>query len=121
MPLVVYYSYTNKTENFIDKLRSRGKVRVVKLEENTQVHEPFVLITPTYSFGEIPIPVTEFLKVYGSNLLGVMSSGNRNWGENFAKAGDIISKQYEVDLIGKFEMYGNEKDVDKLLSYLSEV
>lgn len=48
-----------------------------------------------------------------------MSSGNSNWGDNFAKSGEIISETYKVELIGKFELAGTEKDVDKLIDYIN--
>ncbi|HEC2241665.1 TPA: class Ib ribonucleoside-diphosphate reductase assembly flavoprotein NrdI [Staphylococcus delphini] len=115
--LVVYYTYTGKTEVFAKELRAHG-IRTLSIDENSVVNEPFILVTPTYSFGEVPETVLAFLNNNGNNLKAVMSSGNRNWGGNFAIAGDIVSKTYGVQLIGKFEMNGNKDDVEKLVSYI---
>lgn len=43
---------------------------------------------------------------------GVASSGNRNWGANFGKAGELISKQFMVPLLLKFELSGTKRDVE---------
>lgn len=88
-PLVAYYSYTHKTENFINRLKQNKGIRTANIEKD-DISEPYVLITPTYSFGEIPSPVQDFLNKHNNNLIAVMSSGNRNWGDNFAKAGELI-------------------------------
>ena len=40
-----------------------------------------------------------------SYSLAVAASGNRNWGQNFAKAGHTISEEYKVPLM-KFEVQG---------------
>ncbi|MEJ7218395.1 class Ib ribonucleoside-diphosphate reductase assembly flavoprotein NrdI [Staphylococcus gallinarum] len=70
-------------------------------------------------FGGIPQEVKEFLDYHSSGMIAVMSSGNSNWGDNFAKSGEIISETYKVELIGKFELAGTEKDVDKLIGYIN--
>lgn len=115
--LVVYYTYTGKTEVFAKELRAHG-IRTLNIDEDSVVNEPFILVTPTYSFGEVPKTVLAFLDNNSDNLKAVMSSGNRNWGGNFAIAGDIVSETYGVHLIGKFEMNGNKNDVEKLVSYI---
>ncbi|GMK47617.1 hypothetical protein PghCCS26_47470 [Paenibacillus glycanilyticus] len=51
-------------------------------------------------------------------LRGVAASGNRNWGANFGRAGDIICEQYCVPLIVKFELAGNENEVQFFNDYL---
>ncbi len=44
--------------------------------------------------------------------MGVAASGNRVWGDNFAKSAEKISKQYQVPILGKFELSGTAKDVE---------
>ena len=75
----------------------------------SELDEPFLLVTPTINFGEVPPQVGRFLRINHSNLIGVAASGNRNWGDNFAKAGDKISDEYHVPLVMKFELHGNEQ------------
>ena len=104
-----YYSRTRNTKRFIDKLES--DIDSFSITE-ADPQGSFILITPTYNFGQIPEEVAEFLENYGSNMVGVISCGNRNWGPAFAQAGNKISSLYDVPLLHKFEMSGNEKDVE---------
>ena len=59
----------------------------------------------------MPKEVQSFLEVNHHNLHAVAASGNRNWGQNFAKAGRTISEKYHVPLLMKFEVQGSNKDV----------
>ena len=47
------------------------------------------------------------------NLKAVAGSGNRNWGQNFAKASEEIANQYHVPLLMKFELHGNQAIADE--------
>lgn len=51
------------------------------------------------------------LEVNHAQLQAVAASGNRNWGQNFAKAGRTISEEYNVPLLMKFEVQGTNNDV----------
>lgn len=110
-----YYSRTNNTKRFINKLES--DIDCFNINE-AYPQESFILITPTYNFGQIPEEVEEFLENYGSNMVGVISCGNRNWGAAFGQAGNKISDRYDVPLLHKIELSGNKKDkeiVDKAI------
>lgn len=102
-----YYSRTRNTKRFIDKLESD-----IDSFSITEAHPQgsFILITPTYNFGQIPEEVAEFLENYGSNMVGVISCGNKNWGAAFGQAGNKISDRYGVPLLHKIELSGNKKD-----------
>ena len=102
-----YYSRTRNTKRFIDKLESD-----IDSFSITEAHPQgsFILITPTYNFGQIPEEVAEFLENYSSNMVGVISCGNRNWGQAFGQAGNKISDRYDVPLLHKIELSGNKKD-----------
>ena len=116
---IVYYTKTKQTEKFVSKLLEAIDIQSIKIQEELIVDTPFILLTPTYFFGEVPKEVTEFLHHNHNNLVAVMSSGNRNWGGNFAKSGETISKEYNVELIGKYELAGNNQDVERLVSYIN--
>lgn len=105
--MIVYYSKTNNTERFINKLQSTS----VSISDYNG-KDKYILLTPTYFFGEIPKKVTDFLETHSKNMVGVISTGNKNWGENFAKAGDKISDIYNVPLLHKMELSGNKKDIE---------
>lgn len=116
---IVYYTKTKQTEKFVSKLLEAIDIQSIKIQDELIVDTPFILLTPTYFFGEVPKEVTEFLHHNHNNLVAVMSSGNRNWGGNFAKSGETISKEYNVELIGKYELAGNNQDVERLVSYIN--
>src|SRR5699024_12875273 len=102
-------------KRFVDKLETD-----INSFNITEAHPQgsFILITPTYNFGQIPEEVVEFLDNYGSNMEGVISCGNRNWGQAFGQAGDKISDMYDVPLLQKLELHGYNKDneiVDKVI------
>lgn len=115
---IVYYTKTKQTEKFVSKLLEAIDIQSIKIQDELIVDTPFILLTPTYFFGEVPKEVTEFLHHNHNNIVAVMSSGNRNWGGNFAKSGETISKIYNVELIGKYELAGNNQDVERLVSYI---
>lgn len=107
--IVCFYSLTGNVRRFISKTGLGGQAREVKTGE--VVEEPFVLVTPTYDFGQPPATVSEWLKDNGDLMVGVMASGNRNWGDGFGAAADVIATLYNVPVIGKFELAGTEEDV----------
>lgn len=109
--LVVYDSLTGNVKRFVNKLG----VDAIKITPNLIVTEPFILITYTIGFGEVPSSTHEFLTENKSFLIGVAVSGNRNWGERFAQAADTISIKYNVPIIHKFELGGTQKDVEIFL------
>lgn len=108
--LVLYASRTGNVKRFIDKL----DMRVEYIKNVECVNEPYVLITYTDKFGEVPAEVVSFLNKHHEYLIGVSASGNRNWGSQlFARSADVISEKYGVPVISKFEMSGVKGDVDK--------
>lgn len=120
---IIYYSRTGQTGKFIEKLKEKIVIDTYAIHENTDllIGKKYILITPTYRFGEVPDQVVEFLKDNGQNLIGVISSGNKNWGMNFAKAGDLISSALQVPLIHKYELAGTEADIKFIIEYLARL
>lgn len=114
---IVYYSKTGQTLAFIEKLLLELKnINVTEIKTSEEIiKEPYVLFTPTYMFGEVPKEVDKFFKIKENrdNIIGVVSSGNKNWGvDNFANSGKIISKALNVPLLHRYEIRGNKKDID---------
>ncbi|WP_270170260.1 class Ib ribonucleoside-diphosphate reductase assembly flavoprotein NrdI [Paenibacillus sp. SYP-B4298] len=105
--LVVYDSKTGNVRRFVEKLG----MRAVQLSENMYIEEPFVLITYTTGFGQVPERVSIFLRQNFRYLAGVSASGNRNWGAAFGKSADIVSNRYGVPVLSKFELAGSAEDV----------
>ena len=107
-PAIFYYSLTGNIKRFLDKCGLEAH----SIEQTAPKRE-FVLVTNTLGFGEIPSLVEAFLQQHGHLLVGVAASGNRNWGDNYGKAGRLISVRYKVPLLHTFELSGTQGDVEE--------
>lgn len=107
--LVVYASKTGNVKRFAEKLED---IEVMSIYEY-DCDKPFVLLTYTDGFGEVPKEVEEFLNANHKKLIAVGASGNRNWGSNFALSANKISHKYNVPILLKFELAGGKGDVEK--------
>lgn len=110
--LVFYSSATGNTRKFIETLG----LRCLEIEKETKISEPFVLVTPTFADGEgrgaVPKPVIRFLNdpQNRAHIRGVISGGNRNFGDTFGLAGRVISKKCGVPHLYSFELAGTIRD-----------
>jgi len=107
--LIAYDSKTGNVRRFVEKLN----MRMIQIEDKMTLDEPFVLITYTTGFGQVPAKVLSFLQKNHRHLIGVSASGNRNWGEGFARSADLIAKLYKVPVLSKFELSGTKQDVER--------
>lgn len=105
--LILYETMTGNVKRFLGKTG----LSYQPISSVDRVQEPFVLVTNTIGFGDAPETVKEFLMKNGNYLVAVAASGNRNWGNNFAHAADVVSKSYHVPILYKFELGGTAEDV----------
>lgn len=116
--LLIFASRTGNVKRFVNKLGFPS----INLSDDPIINEPYVLLTYTDKFGEVPILVQEFLERTESKYLkGVAASGNRNWGPRFAMSAEVISKQYQVPIIHQFEMAGTNKDIEYFKKRVEEI
>ncbi|MEI7027119.1 class Ib ribonucleoside-diphosphate reductase assembly flavoprotein NrdI [Paenibacillus sp. y28] len=115
--LIVYDSKTGNVKRFIGKLN----MQAVPIDHEMIIDEPFVLVTYTTGFGQAPDKTLSFLKRNHQKLKGVSASGNRNWGEGFARSADRIADLYSVPVLSKFELAGTMKDVERFKQEVSAV
>lgn len=114
---------TGNVQRFVTKLDMPN----IKISESLVVEEPFVLVTYTTGFGKVPEQVFKFLENNHHNLRGVAASGNRNWGDMFARSADVIASRYilpdgkPMPILHKFEMSGTQEDVDLFKERVQEV
>jgi len=117
--MIVYFSSaSNYTHRFVEKLGLPAE-RIPLHGEPLKMGEQFVLLTPTYGAGGkgyVPKQVIKFLNddINRLFLRGVIASGNTNFGEDFCKAGQIISAKCNVPLLYRFELLGLNEDVQKV-------
>jgi len=105
-PLIIYDSGTGKVKLFVRKLG----LNALFLRNIEKVNEPFVLVTYTAGYGEMPESTERFLNDNHQFLLAVSASGNRRW-KDFAGAADRVFEKFGVPIISKFEGAGNINDV----------
>lgn len=115
--LVYFSSVTENTSRFIQKLGVPALRIPLKTADAAlfTVEEDFVLVTPTYGQGKVPPQVVKFLNLEQNRVRckGVIGSGNRNFYEDFAKAGVTVSAKLQVPLLYRFELAGTHEDVTK--------
>ncbi|APT91997.1 ribonucleotide reductase [Corynebacterium phocae] len=125
--LVVYFSsVTENTRRFVDKLGlPSARIPLQKSSPELVVDEPYVLVCPTYGGGAsishqnskpVPPQVVRFLNNQHNRSLirAVVAGGNSNFGSDFGKAGDVISAKLKVPYVYRYELMGNEEDVEVL-------
>ncbi len=118
-PLIVYFSSTSgNTHKFVENLGFRTKrIPTSMKEQELTVAEPYILICPTYANDDgskaVPKQVIRFLNNSRNRLMmqGVIGAGNRNFGELFAHAGQVISKKCGVPFLYKLELSGTTTDI----------
>jgi len=118
--IVYFSSWSENTHRFVGKLGVRATRIPINSNEELRMHEPYILMVPTYcgdgGKGGVPKQVIRFLNNADnrSNLRGVISAGNSNFGTTFGIAGDIISAKCQVPYLYKFELLGTDEDVIKV-------
>ena len=116
--LVYFSSISGNTRRFVDKLgRPAHRIPLYAKDEPLVVHEPYVLVVPTYGGGPetraVPKQVIRFLNDEHNRSLcrGVIAAGNTNFGEAYCIAGDIIARKLGVPYLYRFELFGTPDDV----------
>lgn len=125
---LIYYS--SKSENchrFVQRLGIPAtRIPIDANEILTNATQPYVLLLPTYggggTTGAVPKPVIYFLNQQQNRkfLRGVIASGNSNFGETYAIAGNIISAKCQVPLLYRFELLGTERDLQQVRQGLQQ-
>nr|WP_263314026.1 class Ib ribonucleoside-diphosphate reductase assembly flavoprotein NrdI [Mammaliicoccus sp. Marseille-Q6498] len=110
---IIYYSLTGNVRRFIQRAGVSNTMALTEANKTNVIDEPFVMVTGTIGFGQVPDTVQDFLDINHNYLKAVAGSGNRNWGQNFAKASEVIADKYHVPLLMKFELHGNQEIADE--------
>jgi protein involved in ribonucleotide reduction len=113
--VIVYDSLTGQGKKFALKL---GYEAIKISEYKTSDDRVVFLVTRSFNFGEVPKTTLTFLESFHDRVIGIAVSGNRNWGTNFGKAGEVIEKRYAIPLVIKFEMGGMENDIKMTKQYI---
>lgn len=110
---------TGNVKRFVGKLPFESK----NVRDLEKVNEPYVLVTYTIGFGDVPTEVIGFLERNDNYtyMRGVASSGNRNWFDNFAKSADKIADKYGVPILLKFELSGTKRDIEEFIMRVQQL
>lgn len=119
--LVYFSSRSGNTAKFVARLGLDAlRIPIADDDPQAQPDQPYVLICPTYADGEgrgaVPGQVIRFLNDPARRALirGVISSGNRNFGQFFAASGDVIARKCGVPLLCRFELAGTDHDIARI-------
>lgn len=126
--MIVYFSsVTELTHKFVLKLGLPAVRIPLKAIEASEliIDDKFILITPTYGAagkGFVPQQVIKFLNQEQNrqNIVGVISSGNINFLEDYAKAGNVIADKLKIPFLYRFELEGTTHDVDNVSKGLNK-
>lgn len=118
--IIAYASMTGNVRRFVDELEFENKVKV---NGETIIDSPFVLITYTTGFGVIPKEVESFFQwsTNRNNIIAVVGSGNRNWGNNFCGGAKQIAERYNIPLLHMFEISGLPSDLEIVTTRIKEI
>lgn len=121
---IYYYSNrTGNTKRFVDKLSFKN---VYNVSEIPVVQKDYVLFVPTYGAGNdgfhVPKPVKGFLstRTNSGHLVGVIGFGNKNFGDSYCKAAEIIAQKFGVPILGRVELFGTPEDVVEIQERLEK-
>jgi protein involved in ribonucleotide reduction len=122
---IVYFSnYSGNTHKFVERfMENDGANNAIRIPVSGSggsipvVPWDFVLFCPTYGGGSlgaaIPRQVKKFLNIPENRdrLRGVVGFGNKNFGEDFCKAAELISAKTGVPIIARVEIFGTQDDL----------
>ena len=127
MSLIVYFSSSSEnTHRFVQRLALPAVRIPLNERERIQVDEPYILIVPSYggggTAGAVPRQAIRFLNDPHNRQLirGVIAAGNRNFGDAYGRAGDVVAQKCSVPYLYRFELMGTPQDVDNVRKGVSE-
>ena len=109
-PLIVYWSSNSGGTKRVAEALATDTVELAGYDGAS----PYVLACPTYDQprgGFTPKPVQTFLDKHAHLMVGVIGSGNRNFGEKYCQAAHDISKQFNVPVLWRIEIMGSQEDL----------
>ena len=118
--LVYFSSRSENTHRFIQRLGLPALRIAIDGNAALSVDQPYILVVPSYGGGEtkgaVPRQVIHFLNnEHNRGLLrGVIAAGNRNFGEAFCRAGDVIAQKCQVPFLYRFELMGTLRDLENV-------
>ncbi|HKS33149.1 MAG TPA: class Ib ribonucleoside-diphosphate reductase assembly flavoprotein NrdI [Enterobacteriaceae bacterium] len=127
MSILVYFSSSSEnTHRFITRLGLPAIRIPLNERERIRVDEPYILVVPSYggggTAGAVPRQAIRFLNDKHNRQLirGVIAAGNRNFGDAYGRAGDVIAQKCAVPYLYRFELMGTQRDIENVRKGVSE-
>src|SRR5699024_11180407 len=108
-PLIVYWSSNSGGTRRVAEALNTNTVELAEYDGTS----PYVLACPTYDqprAGFTPKPAQTFLDNQSHLMIGVIGSGNRNFGDHYCQAAHDISKQFNVPVLWRIDIVGTVDD-----------
>ncbi|MBP3942417.1 class Ib ribonucleoside-diphosphate reductase assembly flavoprotein NrdI [Sphingobacteriaceae bacterium WQ 2009] len=117
---IYFDSKTGNVQRFMDKVTQITGWKAYKIGPTTTAKVPGHLVTFTTRFGDVPDTTREFMNREAKQIFTVSSSGNTNWGRNFALAAEKIATDYSVPIALKFELSGTMNDINQFIEIIKK-
>lgn len=115
--------FTSRTGNVRNIVTEKLDLPHIELSEDLTINQPFVLFTYTDGLGKAPQKVIDFLNrdAQYRYCKGVVSSGNVNFGANFCKSADVISEMFDIPILGKLDLRGQQYQLDEITEKYNKI
>jgi protein involved in ribonucleotide reduction len=125
---IIYFSNVSEnTHRFVTRLIKEAAMQNITITadrlpikgETITTNQDYILISPSYGTektGHVPPQIKTFLKNPNNRqyCVGVIGTGNINFGNEFAYAADALAHKLNIPLLHKFELSGFNKDIQQV-------
>lgn len=126
--MIVYFSTkSGNTKRFAERFNIEQQRIPLNSDDELLVDKDYVLIIPTYgggyASGAVPKQVIKFLNNENNrkHIKGVISTGNRNFGDAFCLAGRKVADKCGVPNIASIEIFGCTEDAIELTPIIEQL
>jgi protein involved in ribonucleotide reduction len=127
-PIYFYSSKSGMVRQFATALNRPVFDLSDKAVRNSIPEGPWVLMTPSYKTGNedndtVPEPIKRFLRdpAVRRKMVGVIGSGNRNFGAHYQAAARQIAKMSGRPMLYEYELQGTQWDVQEAREILEQL
>lgn len=126
---IVYLSLTGQTKRLAKKFKNplwgtENTLSEIDISNPfLSVEEPYLLIVPSYEEAEVEDAFIDFLETENniSNCVGMVGSGNLNFGELFLVTAKRLHEQYDIPILYKLEFHGTPRDIESIQKILKDL
>lgn len=112
---IAYMSITGNVKSFLKHIDTEG-VELIEISDNInpkKIDDKYLLVIPTYD-EYMTESIVDFIEMNGStNCIGMIGSGNKNFGEDgYIFTAKDIKSQYGIPILHDFEYGGLFEDYE---------